>query len=38
MTLYRFEEGTMTIEQYIDLDEAVVLYYLKIGLKKMMQY
>ena len=24
-----FFEGTMTIEQYVELDEAVVLYYLK---------
>ncbi|CAL27164.1 HD domain-containing protein [Staphylococcus carnosus] len=29
-----FFEGTMTIEQYVDLDEAVVLYYLKEWIKE----
>ena len=33
-----FFEGTMTIEQYVELDEAVVLYYLKNGLMKMILY
>lgn len=29
-----FFEGTMTIEQYVELDEAVVLYYLKAWVKE----